>query len=88
LGQHVDAVVLSVLRDVSQMPQVYEAAERLRSVGCVILGAVVNGATDKAPRSHAERQLAHMVQPEPEAIANAASSDEATSDASQGDQNA
>jgi polysaccharide biosynthesis transport protein len=43
LGQHVDAVILSVIRDVSQAPKVYDACERLRAVGMRILGAVVNG---------------------------------------------
>jgi polysaccharide biosynthesis transport protein len=43
MGQHVDAVILSVMRDVSQAHRVYEAAERLREVGVKVLGAVVNG---------------------------------------------
>ncbi len=45
LGQAVDAVILSVLRDVSQTPRVYAAAQRLNSLGIRVLGAVVN-ATD------------------------------------------
>ncbi len=45
-GQHVDAALLSVLRDVSKTPQIYEAAERLKSVGITVLGAVVNGVSD------------------------------------------
>jgi capsular exopolysaccharide synthesis family protein len=44
LGQHVDAVILSVLREVSQMPRVYAAAQRLHGLGIRVLGAVVNGA--------------------------------------------
>jgi capsular exopolysaccharide synthesis family protein len=43
LGQQVDGVILSVLREVSQMPRVYAAAERLTSLGIRVLGAVVNG---------------------------------------------
>jgi succinoglycan biosynthesis transport protein ExoP len=43
LGQSADAVILSVLRDVSQTPRVYAAAQRLQSVGIRVLGAVVNG---------------------------------------------
>jgi capsular exopolysaccharide synthesis family protein len=43
IGQAVDAAVISVQRDVSRIPQVYEAYERLRSVGITVLGAVVNG---------------------------------------------
>jgi succinoglycan biosynthesis transport protein ExoP len=45
LGQHADGVVLSVLREVSQLPLVNSAAERLEAVGVRILGVIVNGAT-------------------------------------------
>ncbi len=44
LGQQADAVILSVRREVSQMPRVYTAAQRLESLGIRVLGAVVNGA--------------------------------------------
>jgi capsular exopolysaccharide synthesis family protein len=44
LGRQVDAVILSVLREVSQMPRVYTAAQRLQALGIRVLGAVVNGA--------------------------------------------
>ncbi len=44
IGQTVDAVILSVLRDVSQTPRVYAATQRLQGVGIRVLGAVVNGA--------------------------------------------
>lgn len=43
IGQHVDAVILSVLRGVSQSPKVYAAAQRLATLGIRIVGAVVNG---------------------------------------------
>jgi capsular exopolysaccharide synthesis family protein len=43
IGQHVDAVILSLLRDVSQAPRVYAAGQRLSSLGIRVLGAVVNG---------------------------------------------
>ena len=43
LGQHADAVILSVRREVSQMPKVYAAAQRLTGLGIRVLGAVVNG---------------------------------------------
>jgi capsular exopolysaccharide synthesis family protein len=43
LGQSVDAAVLSILRDVSRLPNVYTASQRLSAVGVQILGAVVNG---------------------------------------------
>ena len=44
IGQRVDAVILSVLRQVSQMPRVYAASQRLTTLGIRVLGAVVNGA--------------------------------------------
>ncbi len=44
-GQFADAVLLSVLRDVSRVPRVYEACERLHAVDLRILGAVINGAS-------------------------------------------
>jgi capsular exopolysaccharide synthesis family protein len=43
IGQHVDGVVLSVMRHVSRLPSVYAACERLSMLGVRILGAVVNG---------------------------------------------
>jgi polysaccharide biosynthesis transport protein len=44
IGQCVDGVIFSVLRDVSRLPTVYAAYERLSSLHVNILGAVVNGA--------------------------------------------
>jgi hypothetical protein len=38
----VDAVLLSVLREVSEMPRVYAAVQQLGTVGVRVLGAVVN----------------------------------------------
>jgi capsular exopolysaccharide synthesis family protein len=43
IGQHVDAVLLSVLKQVSQMPRVYTACHRLTALNIRVLGAVVNG---------------------------------------------
>ncbi|MBY0232177.1 MAG: CpsD/CapB family tyrosine-protein kinase, partial [Gemmataceae bacterium] len=43
LGQHADAVVLSVLKDVSVMPAVYAAQQRLEDLDIRVLGAVVIG---------------------------------------------
>jgi capsular exopolysaccharide synthesis family protein len=43
IGRQADAVILSVLRDVSQMPRVYGAAQQLGALGIRVLGAVVNG---------------------------------------------
>ena len=50
IGSHVDAAVLSVRRDVSQLTKVYEARERMESVGIRVLGAVVNGISETGRR--------------------------------------
>lgn len=42
-GQGVDAVIFSVLRDVSRIPMVHAAHERLSVLGIRILGAVLSG---------------------------------------------
>jgi succinoglycan biosynthesis transport protein ExoP len=42
--QHADAVLFSVLRDVSRLPKIHAAYERLARLGVRILGAVVAGA--------------------------------------------
>ena len=49
LGQHVDAVILSVLRDVSRLPAVHAAHQRFNSLGVRTLGAVVIGAPSDVP---------------------------------------
>jgi capsular exopolysaccharide synthesis family protein len=43
IGQHVDAVILSVLRDFSQAPRIHAAAQRLTNLGVRVAGCVVNG---------------------------------------------
>jgi succinoglycan biosynthesis transport protein ExoP len=43
IGQNVDVVVFSLLRDVSRIPSVYAAYQRLATLDIRILGAVVNG---------------------------------------------
>jgi capsular exopolysaccharide synthesis family protein len=43
IGQHVDAAIFAILRDVSRAPAVYAAYERLGSCGIRVLGAVING---------------------------------------------
>lgn len=45
IGRQVDAVLLSVLSDVSQMPRVYAAQQQLANLGIRVLGAVVNAAS-------------------------------------------
>jgi capsular exopolysaccharide synthesis family protein len=46
LGQHADAVILSVLRDISRLTKVYTAYQRAGMLGIPVLGAVVNGVRD------------------------------------------
>jgi succinoglycan biosynthesis transport protein ExoP len=53
IGQHVDAVLLSLLRGVSRTPQVYAAQQRLESLGIRVLGAVVNGVAETELYGHA-----------------------------------
>jgi polysaccharide biosynthesis transport protein len=43
IGQHADAVIVSLLRNVSQAPRVYAAYQRLATLGIRVFGAVVNG---------------------------------------------
>ena len=43
-AQLVDAVLLSVLQEVSRLPFVYSAYQRLTALGVPVLGAVINGA--------------------------------------------
>jgi capsular exopolysaccharide synthesis family protein len=44
LGQHADGAVIAIRRDISRMPKVTEAVDRLKVVGIEIAGAVLNGA--------------------------------------------
>ena len=50
LGQQSDVAIVATMRDVSRVPMVNAAVDRLRSVGVRVLGTVVNGVTDAAPR--------------------------------------
>lgn len=52
VGQHVDAAILTVLRDVSHMPHVQAASQRLTDVGIAVLGAIVNGLDAEEVYSH------------------------------------
>lgn len=47
-GQYCDGAILSVLRDHTSVPKVYQASELLKSVGIRLIGAVVNGVSEKA----------------------------------------
>ena len=43
LGQHADTSLVSVRRDVSRIPKINEACDRLRAVGVDVMGAVISG---------------------------------------------
>lgn len=43
IGQHVDGVLISILQDISQLPKVLDASDRLAQLNIPMLGAVVNG---------------------------------------------
>ena len=47
IGQHVDAVLFSIMRDVSRIPRVYAAYERFQALGIRMLGAIVTGTPDE-----------------------------------------
>ena len=44
IGQHVDGVIFTLLREVSRLPEVYAGYQRLSALGVRMLGIVVNGA--------------------------------------------
>ncbi|MBN1851412.1 MAG: polysaccharide biosynthesis tyrosine autokinase [Pirellulales bacterium] len=48
LGQYCDGAILSVLRDYSKVPLVYQTSELLKGVGIRLIGAVVNGVRAKS----------------------------------------
>jgi len=57
LAQHADAVIFSVLRDVSRLPALHAAQQRLSGLGVRVLGAVIIGA-DSDPGSLVYRYTA------------------------------
>ncbi|MFM8413765.1 MAG: hypothetical protein ACKOCX_03485, partial [Planctomycetota bacterium] len=50
LGQASDVAIVTTMRDVSRVPQVTAAVDKLRSVGIRVLGTVVNGVDETAVR--------------------------------------
>ena len=48
IASHVDAVILSARRDVSRLPQMFEAYQRICGIDKKVLGAVVSGIPNKA----------------------------------------
>ena len=59
-GQYCDGAILSVLRDHTSVPKVYQASELLKSVGIRLIGAVVNGVSEKA-----DHRVTHLQTVEP-----------------------
>ena len=57
IGRQVDAVILSVLREVSQMPRVYAAEQQLAALNIRVLGAVVNGTNPEEVFASAPAQV-------------------------------
>jgi capsular exopolysaccharide synthesis family protein len=57
IGQYVDAAILSVLRDASRVPTVFEACDRLRGVGIRVLGTVFNGVRQEVRHNGAAKRL-------------------------------
>jgi capsular exopolysaccharide synthesis family protein len=43
IGQHVDGVVFSIMQDISQLPKVMTATQKLNQLNIPLVGAVVNG---------------------------------------------
>jgi capsular exopolysaccharide synthesis family protein len=66
VGQHVDTALISVRRDVSQLPKIYAAFDRLRSVGVSIMGCVVNGAGTEIRPTELRAATSAPALPEPE----------------------
>jgi capsular exopolysaccharide synthesis family protein len=46
IGLHVDGVIMALMRDLSRMPRVSLACQRLSDLGIRVLGAVVNGLSE------------------------------------------
>lgn len=43
IGQHVDGVVFSIMQDISQLPKVMTASQKMAQLNITLVGAVVNG---------------------------------------------
>ena len=50
LGQQSDVAIVATMRDVSRVPLVIAAIDRLRSVGIRVVGTVMNGENDSGHR--------------------------------------
>ena len=61
LARHVDGVLLSVLQNVSTLPNVHEARQRLIALGVHLLGAVVSGTRPDVSTYGRQRYLTPLV---------------------------
>jgi len=61
LAQQSDAVILAVLKGISQAPRIYAATQRLNEVGSRILGAVVNAVDPEEVFAPSATQTAAVV---------------------------
>jgi succinoglycan biosynthesis transport protein ExoP len=50
LGQNSDVALVTALKDISRVPQITAAIDRLRSVGIRVQGTVINGVADARPK--------------------------------------
>jgi len=73
MGQYVDGAIVSVLRDVSKVPQVHQVNELLRSLGISVFGAVVNGV-----RSRVDVRTHRLHLPAPDQVADSAATEVST----------
>ena len=70
IGQSVDTALISIMRDISRIPKVTDACDRLRSVGISIVGAVLNG--DVMNIRASDLQIANGVSSDPQLEKNPA----------------
>src|SRR5262249_7020917 len=59
IGQHVDGVLFSIMQDVSQLPKIVTASEKLAQLNIPLVGAVVNG-TRQSTYSYAYNSVKHL----------------------------
>ena len=57
VGQHADTTILSLRRDISRIPKINEACDRLRAVGIGVMGGVLSGASGEY--RHSKLELAY-----------------------------
>jgi capsular exopolysaccharide synthesis family protein len=68
IAPHVDGVIFSVLRNVSQLPRVHAARQRLAGLGIPVLGAVVLGTDEESGGygyRHNGRRTRETMKPQP-----------------------